>query len=75
MIWIMAGLTPSGGGALPFLDNTWHIAQSHADVNGDGKSDLLWHNDNGTNMEWTTAGLTPGGGDALPNLSTDWVLG
>lgn len=40
---------------------------AHNDFNGDGKSDVLWHNDNGVVTEWTAA---PGGVFQGTNLAT-----
>ena len=33
------------------VDASWHIAAT-GDFNGDGKSDILWHNDNGSYVTW-----------------------
>jgi hypothetical protein len=48
-----AAVTYQGNVAAP--DPSWHIA-GVADLNGDGKSDILWRNDNGTVVEWTMNG-------------------
>jgi hypothetical protein len=48
-----ADVTYQGSVAAP--DASWHIA-GVADLNGDGKSDILWRNDNGTVAEWTMNG-------------------
>ena len=34
---------------------TWDVAAA-ADFNGDGKSDILWHNDSGASAIWTMNG-------------------
>jgi hypothetical protein len=55
------------------VDTSWHIV-GIADFNGDGKSDILWRNDNGTVSEWLATqngGLTPGFGGVPPS---DWTV-
>jgi hypothetical protein len=45
-VWFMKGTTPTGGAALTprrFADTNWQL-RGLADFNGDGKVDLLWHN-------------------------------
>ena len=37
---------------------SWHIVGA-ADYNGDGKSDILWQNDNGQASIWLMNGTTP----------------
>jgi hypothetical protein len=37
---------------------SWHIVGS-GDYNGDGKSDILWQNDNGQASIWLMNGTTP----------------
>ena len=36
----------------------WKIADGSSDYNGDGKSDVLWRNDNGTVLTWTMDGAS-----------------
>jgi hypothetical protein len=38
-------------------DTSWHMIGA-ADVNGDGKSDLLWQNDNGQAGVWLMSGTS-----------------
>ena len=55
------------------VDTSWHIV-GIADFNGDGKSDILWRNDNGTVSEWLATqngALTPGFGGVPPS---DWTV-
>jgi hypothetical protein len=60
-IWLMTGsatqvqvLSATDLGVVP---TTWHIVGT-GDFNGNGKSDILWHNDNGDTSIWlmTTTG-------------------
>jgi FG-GAP-like repeat len=41
----------------PSVDNSWKIAGT-SDFNGDGKSDILWRNDNGSVETWLMNGST-----------------
>jgi hypothetical protein len=69
----MNGLQIKAEGAVAHapVTNDWHI-QGIGDFNGDGKSDLLWRNDNGQVYGWEMDGLqikTEGGvaHAAVPN--------
>jgi hypothetical protein len=47
----------------------------HDDFNGDGRSDVLWQNDNGTIFDFlgaTNGGFTNNGGNSSINLGTGW---
>jgi FG-GAP-like repeat len=59
-IWQMNGTTAlSKDLATPYpsVDNSWKIAGT-SDFNGDGKSDILWRNDNGSVETWLMNGST-----------------
>jgi serralysin len=45
-----------GGAVLTNPGPTWHV-EAAADFNGDGKSDILWQNDNGMPAIWLMDGL------------------
>jgi WD40 repeat protein len=78
-IWLMNGpqIAASAVIATPAqAPNDWHI-EDVLDVNGDGKSDILWRNDNGAVATWQMNGLQVGptaiiaNGAAAPN---DWHI-
>ncbi len=57
------------------IDTSWKVAGA-ADFNGDGRSDILWRNDDGGLTNWL--GLATGGYDSndanafVPGISTSW---
>ena len=47
------------------------------DFNGDGRSDILWRNDNGALTDWlgtTSGGFTPNGANLLEVVDTGWQI-
>jgi len=45
------------------------------DFNGDGRSDILWRDDNGLLTDWvanSSGNFTPNGSNAFANVTTDW---
>ena len=44
--------------ALPAVDPSWHV-KGMADVSGDGRSDIVFQNDNGAVAVWEMGGSTP----------------
>ena len=59
--WLMDGNTIGSsanittGGVAVAPDATWHVVEI-GDFNGDGNSDILWRNDNGSLAEWLMNG-------------------
>jgi hypothetical protein len=80
--WTMNGsqITSSTGvtyqGGRPAPDASWSVA-AIGDFNGDGKSDILWRNSNGTLVDWSMNGsqvtasqqVTLQGSPAMPDAS------
>ncbi len=60
-LWQMNGTTITSSGSITFdgtavaPDASWHIVEI-GDFNGDGKSDIVWRNDNGAVAEWLMNG-------------------
>jgi len=75
---LVAGAASSGGVQLALANATTPIL-SHAsnDFNGDGRSDILWRNDNGAFTDWlgtTSGGFSPNSVNILSVVSTDWQI-
>jgi hypothetical protein len=50
---------------------------AHNDFNGDGRSDILWRNDNGLLTDWlgtANGSFSPNSSNALYGVSTDWQV-
>ena len=56
---------------LPNPGSTWH-AIGTGDYNGDGKSDILFQNNNGTPLIWTMNGTSVTATVTLPNPGNHW---
>jgi Ca2+-binding RTX toxin-like protein len=67
-IWLMDGANVLSSGLVPqypTVDNSWKISGT-GDFNGDGKSDILWRNTNGSTSVWEMNGL-----NVIANNSTN----
>jgi FG-GAP-like repeat len=82
-IWLIGGDDPASGPGLiggaavgPNTGPTWHVIDA-GDFNGDGRSDILWQNDNGQAAIWLMSGTNLIGGAMVgPNLGPSWhVIG
>src|SRR5262245_4093844 len=73
-IWLMNGVQTRADGQLNITQNngpTWHVAAAR-DMDGDGKADILWQNDNGAMAVWEDFSFTPsvGGTAGTANFAT-----
>jgi len=55
------------------IPTDWHI-QEIGDLNGDGKSDIIWRNDNGATVAWLMNGGVKIADVNLNAIPTDWSL-
>jgi FG-GAP-like repeat len=72
-IWLWNGTAVTSQTTFPNPGATWHIITSR-DVNGDGKADLIWQNNDGTPGIWLMNGLTPITEVGLANPGANWHL-
>ena len=82
-LWLVGanGLSLSGAALLPTVSSAWSVkplGQSNLnlilpDFDGNGKSDLLWRNTDGTTAIWLLDGLALAGTVAI-NLPTTWTI-
>jgi hypothetical protein len=67
-------VTVLSGVSLPTVDPTWILAGT-ADLNNDGKPDLLWRNPvTGENVVYYMDGITILSGAYLPTIDPSWTL-
>jgi hypothetical protein len=72
-IWLWNGTDPTAEVGLTNPGASWHIVTSR-DVNGDGKADLIWQNNDGTPGIWLMNGTAPISEAGLPNPGPSWNL-
>jgi hypothetical protein len=66
-------LSVIGTAALPALPSSWHLAGT-ADMNGDGKSDILWQNSDGQVALWEMNGTSIASAVSFGNPGAAWQL-
>ena len=71
--------TAASGGGVQLALGTGNVVVHNAvnDFNGDGRSDILWRNDNGALTDWLSTqvgGFNPNAGNILTVVSTDWKI-
>ena len=69
----MNGTTPTSKVALFNPGPSWHVIGAE-DVNGDGKSDIVFQNNDGTPAVWLMNGTTPTSMAELFNPGPGWHL-
>jgi hypothetical protein len=55
------------------LATTWSVVET-GDFNGDGKSDILWHDTSGDAAIWFMNGTTVSSGVGLGTIPTSWSI-
>ena len=68
------GFTSNWANVATNVPTDWKIAAT-GDFNGDGRSDILWRNDNGQITDWlgtASGGFTDNYVNAVKNVTTDW---
>ena len=71
----MNGANLVDGAVVATVPTDWKIQDGAGDYNGDGKSDLLWRNDNGQVAIWQMNGSTLVDGSlASVPVPTDWNI-
>ena len=74
-IWLMNGtdvISTATPGQAAMWSTAWHVVGA-GDFNGDGKSDILWQDDNGSAGVWLMNGASVIAHDIVgSNLDTDW---
>jgi hypothetical protein len=72
-IWEINGAVPINGGVLPNPGPSWRV-EGIGDFNADGRSDILWRNENGEVAIWEMNGISVIGGGSLPDPGLSWRL-
>jgi hypothetical protein len=70
------GFTNNDAVALTTVATSWHVADT-GDYNGDGRSDILWRNDNGSLTTWlgrADGGFINNDANAFATVTTNWQV-
>ncbi len=71
--WQMSGATVVGGGLIGSNPGpTWHVEGRGHFLFGDGSTDVLWQNDNGSVAVWGVDSITVTGGAVVGNPGPKW---
>jgi hypothetical protein len=69
----MDGLVLAQGAALGLIPSDWSLA-GMGDLNGDGKSDLVWRHVDGTVAAWLMNGTSISQAGGFGTITADWIL-
>ena len=69
----MNGTTPTAETLVQNLDPSWHVLGT-GDYNGDGKSDIIFQNTNGSVAIWEMNGTTPTAETLVQTLDPSWHI-
>ncbi len=72
-VWLMNGSTISSSAGLGSIATTWSVAET-GDFNGDGMSDILWHDTSGDVAIWFMNGTTVSSGVGLGTIPPSWII-
>ena len=70
---LMNGSTISSSAGLGSLSTTWPVVET-GDFDGDGESDILWHDTSGDAAIWFMNGTTVSSGVGLGTIATSWSI-
>jgi Ca2+-binding RTX toxin-like protein len=73
---VNGGFSSNGDNSYVAVDNSWHVAGA-GDFNGDGRSDILWRNDNGAMFDFLGApngGFTSNGDNSSVAVDNSWHI-
>jgi hypothetical protein len=68
----MNGTSVQTYGSLGQVATSWNVVDAHGDYNGDGKSDILWRNADGSTSIWMMNGTAVQSYGAAVQMATTW---
>jgi YD repeat-containing protein len=71
-LWLMNGITVLGSADLQ-IDTAWRVTHV-GDLNGDGKTDILWRHDDGRVYAWLMDGITLVSGGQFMSAGSGWSI-
>ena len=70
------GFAGNDANLFTLIPASWHVVAT-GDVNGDGRADVVWRNDDGRVTDWlgtTSGGFVSNDGAAMQSVSGDWNI-
>ncbi|MCC6889869.1 MAG: FG-GAP repeat protein, partial [Hyphomicrobiales bacterium] len=71
--WLLNGVSVSQSGGVGSATSDWTIAET-GDLNGDGKSDIIWRHSGGSVAAWLLNGITVTQSAGIGGATSDWVI-